>query len=461
MWAAANAPYTCARARVRACARACVRVRTHTRAYACLHVCWESFRLAGGYFQPDYHAFVRLRYLSEIRLTRSERVIISMDTGAVVATGLEVKVSSIMAKQVATVATVATPAFDVATFLANNATRTDLSYDVPFKLIRIETGYNVRAFAPEHDADDAQLLADIGRNGIRTPLDVRIEDGFFYVVAGHRRFGALQLLAAKDARRAERTIPCNVLGGMLDDKAGRVRDIARSNLHKGLTPYQKGLLCLDMKAGGMSDDDIGRELAVTGRAVRDMMRLAQVSPDVVAHIKAGSIGDTLALETVKAEGDNAGAVIAAALKIATGMGKTRVTAPHIAAALKAIGQSGKTAVGSIAKTEASIAKLATPAAMKAGVPVASPVVTSKPVAAVAPVAPVKPVAGKAVTLVGPFRVSSDDVLDRDGETVCTAYSVEAAQAVCALMNAGYPRMSAASGPVAKIGPNGQPAKIAR
>jgi ParB-like chromosome segregation protein Spo0J len=377
-------------------------------------------------------------------LTRSERVTISMDTGAVVATGLEVKVSSIMAKQVATVATVATPAFDVATFLANNATRTDLSYDVPFKLIRIEEGYNVRAFAPEHDADDSQLLADIGR-----------------VVAGHRRFGALQLLAAKDVRRAERTIPCNVLGGMLDDKAGRVRDIARSNLHKGLTPYQKGLLCLDMKAGGMSDDDIGRELAVTGRAVRDMMRLAQVSPDVVAHIKAGSIGDTLALETVKAEGDNAGAVIAAALVIATGMGKTRVTAPHIAAALKAIGQSGKTAVGSIAKTEASIAKLATPAAMKAGVPVASPVVTSKPVAPVAPVALVKPVAGKAVTLVGPFRVSSDDVLDRDGETVCTAYSVEAAQAVCALMNAGYPRMTAASGPVAKIGANGQPAKLAR
>ncbi len=334
-------------------------------------------------------------------------------------------------KVVAPVTTVAAPV--VAAVAAKMAKpvalkSTGLSFDLPLSSVKVEAGYNVRDFDAKADQDDAWLLADIKAHGIRTPIDVRKDGATFYVVAGHRRFAALSALVADGANIA--TVPAMVIRDM--DVAQRTADLIRSNTGKPLSPAQRGVVCLRLKASGMSDDAIGEAISVTGRAVRDMMRLAKADPALLAYIKAGDIKSTLALDVVKAEGDNAPAVVAEAIKIAKGKGKSTATAPDVAAALATKGTSGKVVVGSLAKAEVAVAK-----ALKSSV-----TTVVGPVAKPSSVKAATPDTGAVARVFGPFVARGDEVFDRDSNSLCTAESPAIARAIAAMMTAAYARQPA-------------------
>ncbi|WP_408585958.1 ParB/RepB/Spo0J family partition protein [Novosphingobium sp.] len=164
----------------------------------------------------------------------------------------------------------------------------------------------------ERDADIASLAEDIAARGLKQNLVVipahfltgEAKEGWkdkWEVIAGGRRFQAMQLLVADGRLPADHPVPC-----LLEDRAEASETSLSENLHKvAMNPadefaaFAKIVAERTGKHGEAEYDAIAytaRRFGVTAKHVQGRMRLATLCPEVLDALRA----NLLTLEAAKA-----------------------------------------------------------------------------------------------------------------------------------------------------------------
>jgi len=129
----------------------------------------------------------------------------------------------------------------------------------------------------------AELAEDIGRRGLLQSLNVRAvlnesgaETGRYAVIAGGRRFAALQLLVKSKRLAKNAAVPCIVKpDGVAAEEDSLAENIMREALHP-LDQFRAFQALRDEHL--MGDEEIAARFFVTPAVVRQRLKLAAVSP---------------------------------------------------------------------------------------------------------------------------------------------------------------------------------------
>lgn len=147
---------------------------------------------------------------------------------------------------------------------------------------------NVRATAPLQSIPE--LAASIARVGLLQNLVVVPDaDGEHYeVVAGKRRLAALKLLVKRRKLSADHEVPCLVVA----EAAGRTVSLSENVQRVQMHPADQFEAFAALVAEGRPIEDIAADFGVTPLVVQRRLKLANVSPRLLADYRA----DTVTLE---------------------------------------------------------------------------------------------------------------------------------------------------------------------
>ncbi|WP_247385918.1 MULTISPECIES: ParB/RepB/Spo0J family partition protein [unclassified Bradyrhizobium] len=126
-----------------------------------------------------------------------------------------------------------------------------------------------------------QLAESIAQRTLLQSLNVRAvvdadgnETGMFEVLAGGRRYRALDLLVKQKRMAKTQAVPCVVReGGIAKDDS-----LAENRERVGLHPLDQFRAFQSLSGAGLSDEDIAARHFVTPAIVKQRLRLASVSP---------------------------------------------------------------------------------------------------------------------------------------------------------------------------------------
>lgn len=168
--------------------------------------------------------------------------------------------------------------------MANVAQKLSLnrSRDIPFNKLVLSQSNIRRTKAGVSIAD---LASDIAHRGLIQSLHVRpvldgdgIETGMFEIPAGGRRYRALQLLVKQKRMSKTELVPCVVKEDGLAEEDSLAENTHREALH----PLDQFRAFQELRAKGLSEDDIAARFFVTPAVVKQRLRLAAVSPKLLA-----------------------------------------------------------------------------------------------------------------------------------------------------------------------------------
>lgn len=196
--------------------------------------------------------------------------------------------------------------------------------------IHVMPGLNPRVQDQAYLDGLQELAEDMVANGYYEdkPLTgfLAVIDGKEQIVLGdgHRRLAAVQIAQKMGA-------PIETVPVVMKDRSQlSMEDLTKSLLHsnegKPFTVYEKAILAKRFKSYGWEDARIAKEMRVTPAFVGQILTLASAPIDVQQLVKTGVISATHAIETIKAKGDQAEAVIKEAVIKAAKKGKGKVTA---------------------------------------------------------------------------------------------------------------------------------------
>jgi len=160
---------------------------------------------------------------------------------------------------------------------------------VPLDCLERSDG-NVRRIRP---AIPIQNLADsIARRGLLQSLSVRpvldeagAETGRYRVQAGGRRLEALQLLVKQKRLAKTAAIPCLVKTSGLEEEDSLSENTDREALH----PLDQFRAFAALAEKGQGIEDIAASFSVTPAVVRQRLKLASVSPKLLALYEEGAL----------------------------------------------------------------------------------------------------------------------------------------------------------------------------
>ena len=144
---------------------------------------------------------------------------------------------------------------------------------------------NVRKTGADNGIDG--LSKSIAAHGLLQSLVVRKDRrGRYAVVAGRRRLLALVSLADAGTIAADTAIPCHVISGDVNaTEISLVENAVREQMH----PADEFDAFLALIEGGMRAADIAARFGVTETVVQQRLRLARVSPVIIAAYREGKI----------------------------------------------------------------------------------------------------------------------------------------------------------------------------
>lgn len=149
-----------------------------------------------------------------------------------------------------------------------------------------------------YNAEGIAALADsIARRGLLQSLSIRPADGdmpegTYEVIAGGRRFRALEALIASGRIAEDMPVPCVLkTGGDATDDS-----LAENNDREALHPLDEFRAFKAMRDSGRADEDIAAAYRVTATVVRQRLRLANASPVLLQAYQ----DDAIDLETLMA-----------------------------------------------------------------------------------------------------------------------------------------------------------------
>jgi ParB family chromosome partitioning protein len=191
---------------------------------------------------------------------------------------------------------------------------TSFSATVPLDRLMLSS-INVRQ--TERDADVSSLAEDIAARGLKQNLVVipahfttgepleqgaNLWQGKFEVIAGGRRFQAMQLLVADGRMPADQPIPC-----LVEPRTEASETSLSENLHRvAMNPADEfaafAVIVEQQKRLGTSEDDAtvytAKRFGVTASHVKGRLRLSSLAPKILEALRSNSIG----LESAKAYG---------------------------------------------------------------------------------------------------------------------------------------------------------------
>jgi len=137
------------------------------------------------------------------------------------------------------------------------------------------------------DTGLAELAASIAAHGLLQSLVVRKDKkGKFAVVAGRRRLLALASLAKEGTIAADVPVPCQIIAG--DTNATEI-SLAENAVREQMHPADEFDAFLALTEDGMRAADIAARFGVTETVVQQRLKLARVSPVIIAAYRAGKI----------------------------------------------------------------------------------------------------------------------------------------------------------------------------
>src|ERR1700735_2649448 len=131
-----------------------------------------------------------------------------------------------------------------------------------------------------------QLAASIEAHGLLQNLQARPSStGVFEVVAGSRRLAALRLLAKRKKIAPDFLVPCNAL----DVENPAEISLAENEIRQAMHPADQFDAFKALADQKMSDEDIAARFGVTVQVVRQRLKLARVSPKLIALYRKGEM----------------------------------------------------------------------------------------------------------------------------------------------------------------------------
>jgi len=130
------------------------------------------------------------------------------------------------------------------------------------------------------------LAASIAAHGLLQNLTVRPASGKnFEVLAGGRRLAALQLLAKQKKIAADHPVPCVVRGG---DDATEI-SLAENEMREAMHPADQFEAFKKLADQGKGPEEIAARFGTTPRVVAQRLKLAVVSPKLIAAYRKGDM----------------------------------------------------------------------------------------------------------------------------------------------------------------------------
>lgn len=130
------------------------------------------------------------------------------------------------------------------------------------------------------------LIASIRAHGLLQNLTVveSIRGAKYQVIAGGRRLRALRALQEQDHIPADWPVPCNVVATNDADEASLTENVSREAMH----PADEFDAFARLVDDGVSIGDIAARFGRSERYVQQRLRLAHVSPTILAEYRAGN-----------------------------------------------------------------------------------------------------------------------------------------------------------------------------
>lgn len=156
---------------------------------------------------------------------------------------------------------------------------------IPLSQLRLSPR-NVRSEADRTPEDIASLVESIAHVGVIQNLVVTAQaDGLFDVEAGGRRLLACQQLVAD--KRLPKDHPVNCL--VVADDAALTASLTENTLRKDMNPVDEFLAFQKLIEAGKSVEDVAAAFGVTPAVVTRRLKLANVSPRLLADFREGEI----------------------------------------------------------------------------------------------------------------------------------------------------------------------------
>ncbi len=161
---------------------------------------------------------------------------------------------------------------------------TETTMTIPLNKLLAWEG-NVRKTDPDKGIDE--LAASIAAHGLLQSLVVRKDRrGKYAVIAGRRRLLALESLADAGSIEADRLVACTVLDEEADaTEVSLVENVQREPMHPA-DEFDAFKALIDT---GMQVADVAARFGVTEAVVQKRLKLARVSPVLLASYRAGDI----------------------------------------------------------------------------------------------------------------------------------------------------------------------------
>lgn len=203
--------------------------------------------------------------------------------------------------------------------------RGTIYYFDPRKL-EVEPGFNVRDFSTkENKADLQELKESIRKNGLRTPMTIRLDGDHVYVVSGERRYRSImELIDEGEDIPTVKTISENK--GTSEET--RLFGLEADNESKQFSDLEKALLYERLIARGHTSATIADRL---GKSVQTIDRILKLSgaPDVAKQlVRDGKISVTSLIDTLTKHdsSEKVMEVLERGVAKAESLGKTKATA---------------------------------------------------------------------------------------------------------------------------------------
>lgn len=157
---------------------------------------------------------------------------------------------------------------------------------VPFNKLVLSENYQARSIDSTSKLSIAELAASIKEsNVLQNLIVVKGARGLFEVCAGGRRLEALTLLVANGNIAENYPVPVMIVPA---DKA-LIASLAENCFHIPLHPAEEYTAFAKLTAQGKSVEDVAAAFGVTPLVVKRRMKLATVSPKLMAQFRDGQI----------------------------------------------------------------------------------------------------------------------------------------------------------------------------
>lgn len=204
-------------------------------------------------------------------------------------------------------------------------------YPIDPRQIKIDTGYNVRDLNSVGSLEHIENLKNsIIANGVRVPLEVRLDGENIYVVAGHCRHAAVMSAIAEG--HEIKTIPC-IPEPKGTNEVERTLNLVVSNSGAPLAPIEIAHVVKRLSDFGWSHIDISKRIGwKSQQSVTMHLEMLEMPHAVQGMVRDGQVSATMALEEVKKNGTEAVGILQTAIVTAKSEGKTRATKKHMPSA---------------------------------------------------------------------------------------------------------------------------------